>query len=92
MYKNKLLSTVRKFRPEASSSKSKKGKEKAHFGADVQGHTDEIYALAVSDDGKYLVSGGKDRRVVVWDAKAKDLIWVKSFGGHKDSISVRFFL
>ena len=54
----------------------------------IQGHTDEVYALAVSDDGTYLVSGGKDRRVVVWDAKAKELTWVKSFGGHKDSITV----
>ncbi|KAH9915195.1 WD40 repeat-like protein [Epithele typhae] len=53
---------------------------------DVQGHTDEVWALALSPDGKYLASGGKDRRVGVWDVE-KDA-WVKGFGGHRDSISV----
>ena len=59
-----------------------KGKEVT----DVHGHTDEIWALAISADGKYLASGGKDRRVGVWDVE-KDA-WVKGFGGHRDSISV----
>jgi len=54
------------------------------------GHTDEVLALALSSDGKYLVSGGRDRRLIVWDADTMTLL--KSFQGpmnHKDIISVR---
>ena len=62
-----------------------KGKQKA----DPDGHTDEIWALALSSDGKYLASGGKDRVIGVWDAESTDGIsWVKGFTGHRDSISV----
>lgn len=68
-----------KIRPETSKGK---GKEKV----DVEGHTDEVLALALSSDGKYLASGGKDRRVGIWDAGKG--VWVKGFMGHKDTISV----
>ncbi|KZT22903.1 WD40 repeat-like protein [Neolentinus lepideus HHB14362 ss-1] len=61
-----------------------KGKEKARA-EEIKGHTDEVLALALSGDGRYLVSGGKDRKVVVWDAQKGE--WVKAFGGHKDTIS-----
>lgn len=33
----------------------------------IQGHYDEPLAMAVSPNGKYLVSGGKDRVVRIWD-------------------------
>ena len=46
-----------------------------------------MLALALSDDGKYLASGGKDRKLVVWDAEKGE--WIRSFFGHKDTISVR---
>ena len=29
----------------------------------MEGHVDEVWSLAISTNGKYLVSGGKDRRV-----------------------------
>ncbi|KAG8985165.1 pre-rRNA processing protein, partial [Tulasnella sp. 427] len=61
------------------------GKGKGKAPEAVEGHTDEVLALALSSDGKYLVSGGKDRKVVVWDAQ--QFRWLKSFGGHKDLIS-----
>lgn len=71
--------------------------------AEGQGHTDQLLALAISPDGKYLVSGGKDRRIGVWKIPATDLVvdgksgkteeWIKSLGGHKDTItSLRFRL
>jgi WD40 repeat protein len=31
------------------------------------GHSDDIQALAFSEDGKYLASGGKDNVIIVWD-------------------------
>jgi ribosomal RNA-processing protein 9 len=45
-----------------------------------------VLALALSGDGKYLASGGRDRKVAVWDVEKEE--WVKGFGGHKDTISV----
>ncbi|KIJ59519.1 hypothetical protein HYDPIDRAFT_33127 [Hydnomerulius pinastri MD-312] len=51
----------------------------------IVGHTDEVVALAVGSDGRYLVSGGKDKKIGVWDIETNE--WVKGFGGHKDLIS-----
>ncbi|EPQ29507.1 uncharacterized protein PFL1_02726 [Pseudozyma flocculosa PF-1] len=64
-----------------------------------EGHTDEIWALAVSGDGKYLASGGKDRRIGIWSLGDDDEArhaggaerWLKALGGHKDSISALSF-
>ncbi|TRM66987.1 WD40-repeat-containing domain protein [Schizophyllum amplum] len=69
-----------------------KGKGKAVPDASIRGHTDEVLALALSSDGKYLASAGKDRRVCVWDAETGE--WIKGFIGHlghKDSISCLAF-
>ena len=75
------LATFPKLRPGGG-----KGKEKATT-AETPGHSDEVLTLALSDDGRYLASAGKDRRVCVWDAEKGK--WVKGFGGHRDTISVR---
>ena len=73
------LATFRKLRPGG------KGKEKAV--AEMPGHSDAVLTLALSDDGRYLASAGKDRRVCVWDVEKSE--WVRGFGGHRDTISVR---
>jgi len=44
------------------------------------------YSPVMSSDGKYLVSGGRDRRLGVWDAEKNE--WIRSFGGHRDTITV----
>ncbi|QRV84696.1 WD repeat-containing protein [Ceratobasidium sp. AG-Ba] len=62
-----------------------KGKGKAKVGTNVEGHVDEVLALALSFNARYLVSGGRDRRVLVWDVK-EDRV-VKVFDGHKDAIT-----
>lgn len=58
----------------------------AHAASELEGHTDEILALALSSDGKFLASGGRDRRIGVWGADKG--AWLRSFGGHRDAISV----
>lgn len=58
----------------------------SHAANEIRGHVDEILALALSSDGKYLVSGGRDRRLGVWDAEKNE--WIRSFGGHRDMITV----
>jgi ribosomal RNA-processing protein 9 len=50
------------------------------------GHYAHILALAVSTDGKFLVSGGRDRSLYVWDAG--NLRLLKELKHHRDAISV----
>ncbi|KAM6501053.1 WD40-repeat-containing domain protein [Amanita muscaria] len=81
----KLLNTLYKCRPP-------KGKGKETDTNLLKGHTDELLALAVSSDGRYLVSAGKDRRLGVWDAEKAE--WIHGFSGplcHKDTISALAF-
>jgi ribosomal RNA-processing protein 9 len=81
------VAMVTKIRPPSKGS-SKKGKKK-QTSPEVDGHTDEILALALSDDGRYLASGGKDRRIGVWDVQGDGIKWLRAFKGHRDTISVR---
>jgi WD40 repeat protein len=53
--------------------------------ARVKAHTDEVLALTISGDDKYLTSAGKDWRILLWNIEKNE--WVKGFGGHKDTIS-----
>ncbi|KAL5639837.1 hypothetical protein ACGC1H_006421 [Rhizoctonia solani] len=67
----------------------RKGKGRRVAGTDVEGHIDEVLALAISFDGRYLASGGRDRRILVWDVKEDK--FVKAFEGHKDAITALSF-
>jgi hypothetical protein len=51
--------------------------------------TTEIYSVAVSCDGKYVASGGKDKLVYIWDSRSGTLI--DSFRGHGKAVSALAF-
>lgn len=86
MHTGKMVHVFHKVKPSQDLGKGK-GKAKADP-TDLDGHTDEIWALALSPDGRLLASGGKDRRIGVWDVNEDK--WVKGFSGHRDSISVSY--
>ena len=50
-----------------------------------QGHVDSILTVAASQDGKFVVTGGKDRRIVVWDADT--LHCLRVFEQHRDAVT-----
>jgi ribosomal RNA-processing protein 9 len=62
------MATFHKCRPQSKQSKAK-GKERAKDSDEVKGNTDEVLALALSGDGKYLESGGRDRMVGIWNVE-----------------------
>lgn len=56
---------------------------------ELTGHTGEILSIAASEDGRWLVSGGRDKVIGVWDVSGEgEPIWRTGMRGHKDAISV----
>ncbi|CAG8627919.1 2892_t:CDS:2, partial [Paraglomus occultum] len=53
------------------------------------GHTDHILALALSSDGKYLASGGADKKINIWNVDDNKLL--KCFRQHKDAVTALVF-
>lgn len=41
-----------------------------------QGHVDDILCVAASQDGKFVATGGKDSRLVIWDANTLEVLKV----------------
>lgn len=59
---------------------------KIDAGASTQhGHIGEIIALAASPDGKYVATGGQDKRLIIWSAE--DLTPLKTFSSHRDAVT-----
>ncbi|KAL9709388.1 pre-rRNA processing protein [Leucoagaricus gongylophorus] len=87
----KRLTTLHKVRKSRSNDKPSLSTTSVVPPVEI-GHTDEVLVLSLSSDGKYLVSGGRDRRLIVWNADT--LTHIKSFQGpmnHKDVISALSF-
>ncbi|HJZ59166.1 MAG TPA: hypothetical protein VKE74_29750, partial [Gemmataceae bacterium] len=51
---------------------------------DYVGHVKAVFALAVTPDGKYLVTGGEDKTVRVWEVSSGKQ--VRAFHGHLGSV------
>ena len=55
-----------------------------HFIKECGQHSGAITAVAISDDGKNIITGGADSKVKVWEKETANL--VHEFQDHKDSI------
>lgn len=54
--------------------------------AACKGHFADVLALAASHEGNYLVSGGADKALRVWDTRMGKQVW--SFDQHTDCVTV----
>jgi WD40 repeat protein len=55
----------------------------------LEGHTDTIYNITFSEDGKLLASGSKDKTVKLWDIENK--CEIATLEGHKDIVTSTAF-
>jgi ribosomal RNA-processing protein 9 len=55
----------------------------------IVGHFAEVLAVALSSDGQYVVSGGRDRVLRVWDPRSGANI--ENLVGHKDALTSLIF-
>ncbi|TRX95338.1 hypothetical protein FHL15_003669 [Xylaria flabelliformis] len=63
---------------------SVKGRHTRAGDKNFKGHVGQILCVAASDDGKYVVTGGDDKRIVVWDSNLKPL---RVFTHHRDAVT-----
>lgn len=52
-----------------------------------RGHTDSILTVAASQDGKFVATGGMDRRIVIWDAATLKVLTVFGQSQHRDAVT-----
>ncbi|KAI1398121.1 WD40 repeat-like protein [Hypoxylon fuscum] len=62
-----------------------KGNQSKANDKNYQGHVADILCVAVSQDGRYVVTGGADKRMIVWDAKS--LKPQRVFTHHRDAVT-----
>lgn len=49
------------------------------------GHTSSVMCVAYSPDGKYIISGGKDNAIKIWDVKTG--LEIRTITGHSDFVT-----
>ncbi|KAF7592887.1 pre-rRNA processing protein [Aspergillus hancockii] len=62
-----------------------RGLQKIAESDEEQGHTKNILSVAVSPSGKFVATGGEDRKLIIWDAAT--LTPMQTFAQHRDSVS-----
>jgi ribosomal RNA-processing protein 9 len=67
----------------------RKGNKNMKGDKDYLGHTGEIISIAVSDSGRFLATGDKHARLIIWDADT--LTPRKLFTRHRDAITALSF-
>ncbi|KAK7180608.1 hypothetical protein DPSP01_006444 [Paraphaeosphaeria sporulosa] len=63
----------------------RKGNKNMKGDKDYLGHTGEIISIAVSDSGRFLATGDKHARLIIWDADT--LTPQKLFTRHRDAVT-----
>ena len=53
--------------------------------ATLSGHSDAVSCCAYSPDSQWIVSGGKDQLLFIWDARTGEMI--RQFEGHRDEVT-----
>ncbi len=66
----------------ASSILNEKFQFKPYFS---DGHTDSVFSLAITPNGEYIVSGGGDKTIKLWDINSGKCI--KTLDGHSENVS-----
>lgn len=49
------------------------------------GHTDEVFSVTITPDGKYIVSGSWDNTIKVW--RTKDGKLIRTLKGHRNVVT-----
>jgi WD40 repeat protein len=62
----------------------------APTGQSLNGHTDSVYSVAFSPDGKLLASGGADNTIILWDVETREPIG-QPLTGHLDWVTTVAF-
>ncbi|KAJ5759671.1 hypothetical protein N7520_006827 [Penicillium odoratum] len=81
-------SSKRPPRPQRKKPKQVKyarGMRKVAETGEEQGHTGSILSVAVSPSGRFVATGGADKKLVIWDAET--LTPTRTFTQHRDSVS-----
>ncbi|KMU75680.1 U3 protein [Coccidioides immitis RMSCC 3703] len=76
---------ARPFRKKPKKIRSIRGLQAGGNDEEPQGHTGNILAVAVSPSGKFVATGGADKKLIIWDADT--LTPLKTFTQHRDSVS-----
>uniref|UniRef100_A0A7S4FAZ6 Anaphase-promoting complex subunit 4 WD40 domain-containing protein n=1 Tax=Chrysotila carterae TaxID=13221 RepID=A0A7S4FAZ6_CHRCT len=52
----------------------------------ISAHKGGVLALAMNSDGQYCLSGGEDRRIVLWNPRREDQTPIKEYTGHSNRV------
>jgi ribosomal RNA-processing protein 9 len=53
---------------------------------DFSGHTDDVLSIAISGEGKFLATGGSDKRICIWETST--MKHLKTFTQHRGAVMV----
>ena len=56
----------------------------------LEGHGNEVTALAVSPDGDSLISGSRDQKIIVWDTASLEMKKTIDFPGNIYTVGIDF--